>query len=159
LLHILAEACFSYGTPCYPAFDPAFACCPGARESGPAPPNRRASEVRCKTPEINLRRPPLLDLSLPPLARLAIGAGDRQASGTNSPSQHTQRSNGWQGIGYTINNRSQIVGTGANLAGQQHGFLLTPHRQQAINLSTVSNAGHPRDLSEQLWSNLRRALN
>src|SRR6516162_4011744 len=45
----------------------------------PAPPNRRAPEVRCKTPEINLRRPPLVDLSLPALARLALGAGHRQA--------------------------------------------------------------------------------
>ena len=35
----------------------ALACCPGAREPGPAPPNRRASEVRSKTLEINLRRP------------------------------------------------------------------------------------------------------
>src|SRR5215469_14703150 len=43
-----------------------------------APLNRRASEVRCKTPEINLRRPPLVDLSLAPLARLAHGAGHRQ---------------------------------------------------------------------------------
>src|SRR6516164_850793 len=44
----------------------------------PAPPNRRASEVRCKTPEINLRRPPLVDLSLQSLARLALGAGHSQ---------------------------------------------------------------------------------
>jgi hypothetical protein len=44
-----------------------------------APPNRRASKVRRKTPEINLRRPPVLDLSLPPLARLALDAGHRQA--------------------------------------------------------------------------------
>ena len=39
--------------------------------------HRRASEVRCETSEINLRRPSLVDLSLPPLARLALSAGHR----------------------------------------------------------------------------------
>jgi probable HAF family extracellular repeat protein len=33
---------------------------------------------------------------------------------------------GWQTIGYAINNRGQIVGSGSNPAGQGHGFLLTP---------------------------------
>src|SRR5215469_11771805 len=75
---ILADACFSYDTPCCLAFNPAFACCRGTRESGSAPPNRRASEVRCKTPEINLRRPPLVDLSLQSLARLKqLGANQK----------------------------------------------------------------------------------
>src|SRR5215469_7037091 len=50
---------------------PAFACRRGARERGPAPPNRRVSKIRRKTPEINLRRTSVLDLSLPPLVRLA----------------------------------------------------------------------------------------
>ena len=75
---ILPDACFSYDTPCDLAFDPTFACCRGARKFGPAPPKRRASEARCKTPEVNLRRPPLVNLSRPSLARLALGAGHRQ---------------------------------------------------------------------------------
>src|SRR5215469_10268432 len=49
-------ASFSYGIPCCLAFDPAFACCLGAREPSSAPPNRPTSEVRCKTSEINLGR-------------------------------------------------------------------------------------------------------
>src|SRR5215471_2244957 len=76
---ILVDACFSYDIPHCLAFDPAFACCLGARERSSAPPNRRASKVRRKTAEINLRRPALLDLSLPPLARLALSPGHRQA--------------------------------------------------------------------------------
>jgi hypothetical protein len=60
-------------------FDATFGCCPGARDPGSAPPNRRASKVRRKTPEINPWRPSVLDLSLPPLARLALGAGHRQS--------------------------------------------------------------------------------
>jgi len=75
---ILPDACFSYDAPCDLAFDPTFACCRGVREFGPAPPKRRASEARCKTPEVNLRRPPLVNLSRPSLARLALGAGHRQ---------------------------------------------------------------------------------
>ena len=70
---ILADGSFSYGIPRNLAFDPAAACRPAAREPGSAPPNRCASKVRRKTPEVNLRRPPLVDLSLPSLARLAIG--------------------------------------------------------------------------------------
>ena len=50
---ILPDACFSYDAPCDLAFDPTFACCRGVREFGPAPPKRRASEARCKTPEVN----------------------------------------------------------------------------------------------------------
>jgi transposase InsO family protein len=60
---ILADDCFSYDVPFDSAFDPPFACRRGAREPGPAPPNRRASKVRCKTREINLQRPSVLDLS------------------------------------------------------------------------------------------------
>jgi hypothetical protein len=59
-------------------FDLPFACCPRAREPGSAPPNRRASAIREKTPEIDLRGPPVVDLSLPPLVRLAPGGGHRQ---------------------------------------------------------------------------------
>src|SRR5580704_4083361 len=35
---------------------------------GSAPPNRGASEICGKTPEIDLRRPPVVDLPVPPLA-------------------------------------------------------------------------------------------
>src|SRR5215831_18173293 len=75
---MLTDAHFSQVMSSNSALDFTFACCRGTREPGSAPPNRRASEVRCKTPEINLRRPPLVDLSLPSLARLALGAGHRQ---------------------------------------------------------------------------------
>src|SRR5215471_9196406 len=70
-------------------FNPTFACCRGARESGSTPPNQRASEVRCKTPEINLRRPPLVDLSLQSLARLALAAGHSQTR--NGPGLASRR--------------------------------------------------------------------
>src|SRR6516164_5305238 len=70
-LSFLADACFSYDVPCHLAFDSAFACRVGAREPGAAPSNRHASKVLRKTSEIDLRRPPLVDLSLKPLARLA----------------------------------------------------------------------------------------
>src|SRR5215471_13268995 len=76
---ILTDAHFSQVMSSNSALDFTFACCPGTREPGSAPPNRRASEVRCKTPEINLWRPPLVDLFFPPLARLALSVGHRQA--------------------------------------------------------------------------------
>ena len=51
---ILADAHFSHDTPRHSVLDLPFACCPRAREPGSAPPNRRTSEVRKKTPEIDL---------------------------------------------------------------------------------------------------------
>ena len=41
--------------------------------------NRSAPEVRSKTPEIRPRRPPFWDRLAPPLARLVLSAGHRQA--------------------------------------------------------------------------------
>src|SRR5215469_6471061 len=76
---MLTDAHFSQVMSSNSALDFTFACCAGAREHGSAPPNRRASEVRCKTSEINLWRPPLVDLFVPPVARLALSAGHRQA--------------------------------------------------------------------------------
>ena len=48
---ILADAHFSQDNPHNSVFDLPFAGCSQAREPGSAPPNRRASEVRKKTPE------------------------------------------------------------------------------------------------------------
>src|SRR6266481_1128069 len=76
---ILADAHFSQDNPHNSVFDLPFAGCSQAREPGSVPPNRRASEVRKETPEIDLRGPPVVDLSVSPLARLALGAGHRQA--------------------------------------------------------------------------------
>jgi hypothetical protein len=64
----LADAHFSPDTPRNSVFDLRFARCFRAREPGSAPPNRRASEVREKSPEIDLGGPPVVDLSVPPLA-------------------------------------------------------------------------------------------
>jgi hypothetical protein len=75
---ILADAHFSHDNPRNFILDLPFACCPAARESGSAPPNRRASEVRSKTVEIDSSGPPVVDLPVPPVARLALGAGHRQ---------------------------------------------------------------------------------
>jgi len=47
-------------------------------------PNRRASEVRKKTPEMDLSGPPVVDLSVPVLARLALGAGHYEARNGSS---------------------------------------------------------------------------
>src|SRR5215469_16783425 len=55
--------------------DSTFACCPGARDPRFAPTNRHASEVRCKTPKVDLWGPSVLDLCLPPPARLLLIAG------------------------------------------------------------------------------------
>src|SRR5215469_18057777 len=89
---MLTDAHFSQVMSSNSALDFTFACCPGTREPGSAPPNRRASKVRRKTPEINLWRSPLVDLFIPPLAQLALSAGPRQdrngcglASGRLSP--------------------------------------------------------------------------
>src|SRR5215469_9226820 len=81
---ILADADFSHDTACDSVLGLASACCPAARERSSAPPNRRASTVRRKTPEINLRRPPVLDLSVPTLARLALSLGHRQVRNGHS---------------------------------------------------------------------------
>jgi len=54
------------------------ACCPRAREPGPTPSNRHAPQVCWKVPKIDLGRPPTVDLSVAPLARLALGVGHRQ---------------------------------------------------------------------------------
>src|SRR5467141_417446 len=76
---MLADAHFSHDTPRNSVLDLPFACSPRIREPGSAPPSGRTSEVRKKTPEIDLRGPLVVDLSVPPLARLALGAGHRQA--------------------------------------------------------------------------------
>src|SRR5204862_5724929 len=65
---ILADAHFSHDTPRNSVLDLPFACSPRTREPGSAPPSRRTSEVRKKTPEIDLRGPLVVDLSVPPLA-------------------------------------------------------------------------------------------
>src|ERR1700687_3184423 len=49
---ILADAHFSHDTPRNSVLDLPFTCCSPARELGCTPPNRRASEVRCKTPGV-----------------------------------------------------------------------------------------------------------
>src|SRR5260370_19464330 len=79
---ILADAHFSHDATRNSVLDLPFTCCSPARELGSTPPNRRAPEVRCKTPEINLGGPPVVDLYTPAVARLALGAGHCQA--TNS---------------------------------------------------------------------------
>src|SRR5437879_6015586 len=76
---ILAYAHFSHDIPRSSVLDLPFPCCPSAREPGSAPPNRRASEVRSKTAEFASSGRPVVDLPVPPLARLALGAGHRQA--------------------------------------------------------------------------------
>jgi len=65
-------------TPRRSVFDLPLARCSRTGELGPAPPNRCASKVRQKAPEIDLRGPPTLGLCVPPLARLALDAGHRQ---------------------------------------------------------------------------------
>src|SRR6266436_6297975 len=54
-------------------------CFPRAREPGFTPSNRRAPQVCRKAPKIDRGRPPAVDLSVAPLARLALGVGHRQA--------------------------------------------------------------------------------
>src|SRR5437016_7079420 len=76
---ILADAHFSQDTIRVSAIDLPIACGPRARESGSAPPNRCASENCSKTSEMDLSRPPVVDLPVPPLASLALGAGHRPA--------------------------------------------------------------------------------
>src|SRR5215469_18957559 len=57
--------------------DSTFACCPGARDPRSAPPNRRSSEARRKTPKFDFGGPSDLDLSLPPPGRKAADRGTR----------------------------------------------------------------------------------
>src|SRR6266404_184578 len=54
-------------------------CFPRAREPGFTPSNRRAPQVCRKAPKIDRGRPPAVDLSVAPLARLALAVGHRQA--------------------------------------------------------------------------------
>ena len=60
-------------------FHLSFAHCPPAGEPGSAPPDRRASAIREKTPFIDFRGPPIMGLAVPPMERLTLGAGHRQA--------------------------------------------------------------------------------
>src|SRR6266576_187618 len=76
---ILADAHFSQDTPRIFGLDLPVACFPRAREPGFTPSNRRAPQVCRKAPKIDLGRPPAVDLSVAPLARLALGVGHRQA--------------------------------------------------------------------------------
>src|SRR2546425_12884047 len=76
---ILADAHFSHDTPRIFGLDLPVACFPRAREPGFTPSNRRAPQVCRKAPKIDRGRPPALDLSVAPLARLALGVGHRQA--------------------------------------------------------------------------------
>src|SRR2546429_207055 len=76
---ILADAHFSHDTPRIFGVDLPVACFPRAREPGSPPSNRRAPQVCRKAPKIDRGRPPAVDLSVAPLARLALGVGHRQA--------------------------------------------------------------------------------
>src|SRR5260370_12411622 len=76
---MLADAHFSHDTPRIFGLDLPVACFPRAREPCFTPSNRRAPEVCRKAPKIDLGRPPAVDLSVAPLARLALGVGHRQA--------------------------------------------------------------------------------
>src|SRR5207302_1318762 len=70
---------FSHDTPRNSVVDLPVACFPRAREPGSTPSNRRAPQVCRKAPKIDRGRPPAVDLSVAPLARLALGVGHRQA--------------------------------------------------------------------------------
>src|SRR5262249_17545321 len=58
--------------------DLSLARCPRAGEPGSAPPNRHPSALRQKTPEADPSRSPVWGRPVPPLERLALGAGHRQ---------------------------------------------------------------------------------
>src|SRR5208283_40668 len=79
LYNLSSDAHFSDDTPRHSAFDLPLARSSRTGELGSAPSNRCASTVREKTPEIDRRGPLIVGLSVPPLARLALGAGHRQA--------------------------------------------------------------------------------
>src|SRR5436853_951863 len=72
-----SDAHFSCDIPSYSVLDPPFPRRPSAGEPGSAPPNRRAAEVRKKAPQIDLQGPPVVDVSVPPVERLALRAGHR----------------------------------------------------------------------------------
>src|SRR5664279_1014387 len=74
-----SDAHFSHDTPRCSACHLPLARCPRTRELGFAPSNRHAAAVGDKTPEMDSGRPPTVDRAVPHLARLALGAGDRQA--------------------------------------------------------------------------------
>src|SRR5437773_8516682 len=76
---IIADAHFSHDTPRIFGLDLPVACFPRAREPRFTPSNRRAPQVCRKASKIDLGRPPAVDLSVAPLARLALGIGHRQA--------------------------------------------------------------------------------
>src|SRR6266550_8583753 len=76
---ILPDAHFSHDTPHIFVLDLPAACFPRAREPGFTPPNWRAPQVCRKAPKIDHGRPPAVDLSVAPLARLALRVGHRQA--------------------------------------------------------------------------------
>src|SRR5260370_2135608 len=76
---MLADAHFSHDTPRIFGLDLPVACFPRAREPGFTPSNRRAPQVCRKAPKIDHGRPPALDRSVAPLARLAPAVTHRQA--------------------------------------------------------------------------------
>ena len=75
---ILADAHFSHDTPLNSVVDLSFACSAPVGESGSASPNRRASEVRCKTPEIDLGGPPAVDLNVPVVRQNSVRLQNQQ---------------------------------------------------------------------------------
>src|SRR5271169_2369040 len=77
--NLFSGAHFFHDTPRHSACYLPLARCPRTRELGFASSNRRAAAVGDKTLEIDRRRPPVVDRAVPHLARLALGAGDRQA--------------------------------------------------------------------------------
>ena len=77
-LVLSSDAHFSHDTPLHPDLDLPFASRTEAGEPGSAPPNRRASAVRWKTPKTDLRGSLVVGLAVPHLERLARGAGHRQ---------------------------------------------------------------------------------
>jgi len=76
---ILADAHFSHDIPRHTVFALPCACCPSAREPGSAPPNRRASEVRRKTVEIDSSGPSVVDLPVPPGARRCPSSSQKRS--------------------------------------------------------------------------------
>jgi hypothetical protein len=82
-----SDADFSPDTPRHSTVDLSLASCPRTRKPGSAPPNRRASAIREKTPDLDLMGPPAVDRSLPPLARLALSPrhGHGQAGNGRAP--------------------------------------------------------------------------
>jgi hypothetical protein len=68
-----------HDTPHKSVFDLLFARCAPAGEPGSAPPDRRASAMRKKSPKIDSSGPPIMGLAVPHLERLALGAGHHPA--------------------------------------------------------------------------------